>query len=286
MKKIFTLLSIVAITGTTQAQAVMIYDFQTVKKGTFKDYDGMLDSLFANPVVAGSNTSAVCGRYIRKAIQYDNLKLYAKTKYSDVTPYAAANAPTKMSMLVMSKMPVGSKIDIQLGTRTDQSYPGGVHTIYTGTTTVMNQWEKIMFPHTSTPLNGFSLPGSIDKMVILFNTNALTADTIYFDEIMGPDVEPPTAIQEIKNTSFSVSQNIPNPAKDNTSINLSLTASGHVSMVIYDVLGKAVSTPVNGDLDAGTHTFSIETDNMPNGIYFYTVKKGAVIETRKMVVAN
>jgi hypothetical protein len=288
MKKIITLIAAVLITQMSTGQAVMLCDFDGVKKVSFKDYDGTLDSNATNSMTSAVNMSAKCGMYIRKATQFDNLKLYAHTKFADVSPFAQATTVNKISMKVMSNMPVGSKIDVQLGTRTDQNYPGGVHSIYTGTTTMMHQWENITFNLSTVLLSsgGFQYPGSIDKFVILFNTNAMSTDSIWFDDIMGPDVEAPTAIKENKGGTFKIFQNQPNPAKEITTVSFELGTSANVTLYVYDMLGKPVCNTISGQFSAGRHDINLDTQSLSDGVYFYTVKKGDVSQTMKMVVSK
>lgn len=291
MKKILTLLSVcMAGYSFSQSTATLLCDFDGVKQVSFMDYDGMLDSAYANPSTTGLNTSSLCGRYIRKeTAQYDNLKLYAHTKFVDISPFAQAVTANKITMKVMSKMPVGTIIDIQLGTRVDQTYPGGIHSIYTATTTLQNQWEQLAFTLSNnlSANNGFQLPGSIDKMVILFRPNSMTADTVYFDDVMGPAVEAPVGLRENKTSNgFSVFQNKPNPAHGQTSILLDLNTSGNVNITLYDMLGKNVATLLDEQMQPGTHTVDFNTSGLNEGVYFYTVRKGNSVQTLKMIVAE
>lgn len=284
MKKIFTLISILALTQT-KAQSVLLCDFESTKSVYFADMTGTIDTLAVNPDMSGDNTSAVCARYVKNNMQYDNLKVYPMTTFANVGNFAQASTTSKISMKVRSKMPVGTKIDIQLGSRTDQTYPGGVHSVYTGTTTVINQWETLTFNLTEVPVGGFPYAGSIDKMVIFFNATASAQDTVYFDDLNGPMNEPVT-IGENTRKQMKISQNKPNPAQDRTVVTIDLVSSANISMTVYDMLGKAVLTPVNQQLNAGSHDVVVNCQNLTNGVYFYTIKNGEFSYTSRMIVSK
>jgi hypothetical protein len=86
--------------------------------------------------------------------------------------------------------------------------------------------------------------------------------------------------------SFSLFQNYPNPAKEFTRIKFQLNTSGQVSLKLFDMLGNPVSTLIDQQMVTGTYSIPVETDNFPNGIYFYVFKKENVTQTMKMVVSK
>jgi hypothetical protein len=82
----------------------------------------------------------------------------------------------------------------------------------------------------------------------------------------------------------SVSQNFPNPFNGTTYVNVSLKEGNDVSLGVYTLTGQEVSVKDYGYLTAGSHNLTISSDNLPTGVYFYTVKIGDQKITRKMVV--
>jgi hypothetical protein len=85
---------------------------------------------------------------------------------------------------------------------------------------------------------------------------------------------------------FSISQNVPNPFNPSTTISFSLAKYGLVNLTIYDALGHKVLTLVNGIFSPGIHTVVWDASRYATGIYFYTIRAGAFIETRKMVLTK
>jgi hypothetical protein len=83
---------------------------------------------------------------------------------------------------------------------------------------------------------------------------------------------------------YSLEQNYPNPFNPATKIEYKIQEAGLVSLKVYDVLGKAVATLVNEEKAAGNHNITFDAGNMPSGIYFYTIKTGKFINTKKMIL--
>ncbi len=83
---------------------------------------------------------------------------------------------------------------------------------------------------------------------------------------------------------FQLRQNYPNPFNPNTTISYQLPTNDHVSLSVYDVLGKKVSTLVNETQSAGTYSVNFEAKNLTSGLYIYNVHAGNFILSRKMVL--
>lgn len=85
-------------------------------------------------------------------------------------------------------------------------------------------------------------------------------------------------------SSFTLMQNYPNPFNPSTKIQFALPVVGNVSLTVFDMLGREVATLVNGMKDAGTHTVPFNARNLASGLYFYTLKSGSFVETKKMML--
>ena len=57
-----------------------------------------------------------------------------------------------------------------------------------------------------------------------------------------------------------------------------------VLLRVYNVLGKEVATLVNEEKAVGHHNVSFDAGILPSGIYFYTIKTGKFIDTKKMIL--
>ncbi|MBU2507255.1 MAG: T9SS type A sorting domain-containing protein [Bacteroidetes bacterium] len=85
-------------------------------------------------------------------------------------------------------------------------------------------------------------------------------------------------------TEFSLGQNYPNPFNPLTKIEFAIPEESHVSLKVYDALGKLVRTLVDGKLSIGFHSVDFEASGLPSGVYIYRVVFGNTIESKKMMV--
>jgi photosystem II stability/assembly factor-like uncharacterized protein len=83
---------------------------------------------------------------------------------------------------------------------------------------------------------------------------------------------------------FEVYQNFPNPFNPSTTIRWQQPESGFVTLTIYDVLGREVTTLVNEELSAGKHEIIFESLSFSSGVYFYQIRAGNFIQTKKMIL--
>ncbi len=84
-------------------------------------------------------------------------------------------------------------------------------------------------------------------------------------------------------SEFMLSQNYPNPFNPVTKIRYSLPQSSFISIKVYDILGKEVSTLVNQYLIAGEYEVEFNASNLPSGVYIYKLLSGNYVKTRKLL---
>jgi len=85
-------------------------------------------------------------------------------------------------------------------------------------------------------------------------------------------------------TDFNLSHNYPNPFNSKTKIGYRLENDGFVTINVYDVFGKKVSTLVNRNQSSGEHEVTFNGENLSTGVYFYVFQIGSYIEARHMVL--
>lgn len=83
---------------------------------------------------------------------------------------------------------------------------------------------------------------------------------------------------------YSLAQNYPNSFNPTTTISYNLPKEGSVKLVVYDMLGRVVSTLVNEHKEAGTYSVDFDASNLASGIYFYEIKSSNFSEIRKMLL--
>jgi len=117
-----------------------------------------------------------------------------------------------------------------------------------------------------------------------------TSNTLGFRIVKGSEV---VGVKELEKTpsGFSLSQNYPNPFNPSTVLRYDLPQSGagigeirFVSLKVYDVLGKEVATLVNKEQSAGSYEVEFVASGLSSGVYFYTLRVGSFVETKKMLL--
>ena len=79
-------------------------------------------------------------------------------------------------------------------------------------------------------------------------------------------------------------QNYPNPFNPTTKIEYSLPKSGHISLKVYDLLGREVVTLKNEFQAAGKYSVEFDGSNLASGIYLYVLVTDNFIVSRKMII--
>jgi len=87
-------------------------------------------------------------------------------------------------------------------------------------------------------------------------------------------------------SEFRVWQNYPNPFNPATIIKFAVPFTENVKITVFDILGREIAVLLNSKLSSGIHSVEFNTSelNLSSGIYFYRVKAGNLLETRKMML--
>ncbi len=83
---------------------------------------------------------------------------------------------------------------------------------------------------------------------------------------------------------YALDQNFPNPFNPTTSISYTVQSAGHVTLEVFDLLGRSVEVLVDGVVAEGQHTYQFEAGNLPSGMYLYRLTAGNETITRKMML--
>ena len=104
-------------------------------------------------------------------------------------------------------------------------------------------------------------------------------------------LQPTSAVETSSNIpdKFNLFQNYPNPFNPSTKIRFTINESRFTTLKVYDILGNEIATLVNEKKPAGEYevefsSHSGEGRNLSSGIYFYQLKVGSFIQTKKMVL--
>jgi hypothetical protein len=118
------------------------------------------------------------------------------------------------------------------------------------------------------------------KVTVVDNANASVSCTFVINVTI-------TGVEENKEQipeRINLFQNYPNPFNPTTTIEFATPRSEYVSLRVYDTLGKEVMEVFSGNLNAGTHSFNFNAQNISSGIYFYILKTSTFFEKKKMIL--
>ena len=85
-------------------------------------------------------------------------------------------------------------------------------------------------------------------------------------------------------TSFTLNQNYPNPFNPNTIISYSVPKKEFVTLKVYDILGKEITTLVNEERGIGNYIAEFNASNLSSGVYFYKIQAGSFNQIKKMLL--
>jgi hypothetical protein len=87
-------------------------------------------------------------------------------------------------------------------------------------------------------------------------------------------------------TVYSLMQNYPNPFNPATTIKFEVPKNGLVTLKVYDVLGAEVASLVNEEKSVGRYEVNFNASSLASGVYFYQLKAGSFIDTKKMILVK
>ncbi|RJQ64937.1 MAG: T9SS C-terminal target domain-containing protein [Stygiobacter sp.] len=86
-------------------------------------------------------------------------------------------------------------------------------------------------------------------------------------------------------SQLKLAQNYPNPFNPETTISFQIPFASHVTLKVYDVLGREVATLVDEFKQAGTYVKTLHATSLPSGVYFYKLQTdNGFSETKKLML--
>jgi len=123
-------------------------------------------------------------------------------------------------------------------------------------------------PYDSTPFNGtFLIDGEVEDYIVSIDSGSTAID------VFG----------DYKPDRFELYQNHPNPFNSTTVISFDILHITPVILNIYNVLGQQVFTVVNEMKEVGQYHVQVNMNENPAGLYFYSIKMGDYVSTKKML---
>lgn len=138
-------------------------------------------------------------------------------------------------------------------------------------------WETYSMPHGQNYLYGAADFTNIDNGWLVGATG----------HILKFESNPSTIAnynQENLPEDFELLQNYPNPFNPKTRIQYRITQSTKVKLEIFNALGQKISTLVNKNQQAGVYLVEWDGSKLSSGVYYYRLKAGNFIQTKKMML--
>jgi hypothetical protein len=89
---------------------------------------------------------------------------------------------------------------------------------------------------------------------------------------------------KVLTNKFVLDQNYPNPFNPKTTINYQIPSEQFVTLKVYGILGNEVATLINAYKIPGSYGVGFDASNFASGVYYYQLKSGSFIETKKMML--
>ena len=126
---------------------------------------------------------------------------------------------------------------------------------------------------------------SLDKDGNIYVAGTSTGDSTGLDITL---VKYSTVVTGINNNktiplSFSLEQNYPNPFNPSSTIKYSVAKNTMVTLKVFDILGREVRNLVNENKAPGVYQINFHASDLSSGIYFYQLKAGGFVQTKKMI---
>jgi hypothetical protein len=89
---------------------------------------------------------------------------------------------------------------------------------------------------------------------------------------------------EILPEEYTLEQNYPNPFNQSSIINYKCSINGIINIAVYDLTGKKIAVLVNEYKPAGIYSVNFNSDELPSGVYFYSLLvNGKIADTKKAI---
>ena len=156
-------------------------------------------------------------------------------------------------------------------------------TIFSGGT--WNQGDTISKSINYTIPAGF-VDNNCTVAIFVYMTNTSFGINNYVQQSTEVNVGIPTGLSNNGTivSDYNLSQNYPNPFNPTTNIHFTIPKDGNTSLKVYDVVGNEVVRFYDGFLKAGAYNAEFNGSTLSSGVYFYTLKAGDFVETKKMVL--
>jgi len=229
--------------------------------------------LINNTVIANRSTLGICGIYGSGSVLIKNNLVWGNTSPSNLQVSGALNVTYS---LIQGGYPGAGNID------TNPMFADTNYILQSSSPCIDKGDSSAIYndlPDAGNPSNAkYPSMGTIRNDIGAYGgpLAALLSNQLIGIQITGTTVP----------AKFNLYQNYPNPFNPVSRIKFDIPQSGFVKLAVYDILGKEVSLIVNQYLGEGSYTADLNASVLSSGIYFYTLRSGNYLTTKKMILAK
>ncbi len=175
---------------------------------------------------------------------------------------------------------IGSNVVLSWTTNTENNNSG----FQVERTSGNDQWNVIAFingrGNSNTPVNYSYTDKNLNQGIYNFRLKQIdfNGNFNYYNLLDDVEIGFPS--------KFDLSQNFPNPFNPSTHLEFEIPDAGFVTLRVFDALGKEVAVPVNEYKNPGRYKVDFDGSRLASGIYFYKLKAGDFVMTKKMLLAK
>lgn len=94
-----------------------------------------------------------------------------------------------------------------------------------------------------------------------------------------------TGIEDNQNIfTYKLEQNFPNPFNPTTNFEFQISNFELVTLKVYDAFGKEVAVIADKELNSGNYRYQWNAGGLASGVYFYQLKSGDFVKTKKLIL--
>ncbi|MDH3269047.1 MAG: T9SS type A sorting domain-containing protein [Ignavibacteria bacterium] len=148
---------------------------------------------------------------------------------------------------------------------------------------ISGDWNKIGFTPgfgTTTEPKEYSYVDNISGI----NANALAYRLKQVDFDGSFEYSDEVYIDKLTPVEFVLEQNYPNPFNPATTIGFGVQNKSSVKITVLNAIGEEVAVVLNEEREPGFYQVEFNATNLPSGVYFYQIRAGSFVETKKMIL--
>jgi hypothetical protein len=258
--------------------------FPTVRAGAFltsaygADFEENRQSVVADGLWDSTNVVAHRGTYSLGALSYPN-----NASFSVYIPQVKGNGSPFLSFWTICRTEAGQDFGlVEVSRNRGRSW----NTVLTLDESAHPEWQAAtnVWFQMNISLGDYATDTILVRFRLISNASVTKFGWLIDDIVLSPIT---TGVQEEHGgipTRYSLEQNYPNPFNPSTQITYALKDRGQVTLKVYDMLGREVREVVNSIQDAGWYSVRFDVSNSASGVYYYTLKTGSFVETKKMLL--